>query len=112
MGNIDDLPEESTEITVQGEKKVTLTLPSEFITTNTTFKDHVQEDLDHLNNSLKGIYAGWSQAKSIQSICKLATTTADLVERRRKLLCRPSNFNEYHNSQSGENKVYGYETLD
>lgn len=66
----------------------------------------------HINNALKGIYAGWGNVKSIQGICKLATTTAELVEKQRKLLLQPASYSEYLAGKSGGKKKFGLETLE
>lgn len=83
----------------------------EDLTENSSLDDHKRIAAQHINNALKATYAGWGQVRSINSICKLASLTADLVQKQRQLLLKPSTYTEYVNGKQAK-KTFGFETLE
>lgn len=64
-------------------------LPAEVLSLNhdATLEDAKKVDVEIANDMLKALYVGFTKPLSIKSLCSLASTTMDVVEKRRKLLC-------------------------
>lgn len=90
---------------------VNLIEPNYSLTPESPLNSVVKDDLVILNNCLKAVYHGWTMARSVNHICKLAATSADLIEKRRKLMLKPSNFSEFNEALSSQ-KSYGIETIE
>lgn len=72
-------------------------LPDEFDNTSVTFRvptdikyddpieTHVQADLEIANRVVEALHVCWGNVRSIPQVIKLATTTLDVLERRRHL---------------------------
>lgn len=56
------------------------------VTRNNSLNEVIDSDLSITNNVLKALHVGWSHVKSISSLCKMADTTLNTLEKRRKLL--------------------------
>jgi len=56
------------------------------VTRSNSLNEVIDSDLSITNNVLKALHVGWSHVKSISSLCKMADTTLNTLEKRRKLL--------------------------
>lgn len=86
-------------------------IPDEMINGSSTLKEVVQEDTEHMNNVLKGLYAGWERADTVAKICKLAVAQSMVIVTRRKLLLKPATFTEYKERKIPAKKTFELEPL-
>lgn len=86
----------------------TIVYPEVELDENSSLEDHKKVASAHLNNALKGIYAGWGKVDSIIGICKLASTQAAILETQRKLLLKPASYTELLNGRTNK-KSFGFD---
>lgn len=65
--------------------ELTITEPTS-VSRKSSLEEVIDSDIDVANNVLKALHAGWSVVRTIPSLCKMADTTLNTLERRRKLL--------------------------
>jgi hypothetical protein len=58
------------------------------ITPDTSYQDHVREDARHTHYVLSRLYLSWDQPLDLQDTCRLALTTAKMLQVRRDVLNR------------------------
>lgn len=56
------------------------------VNSTSVFLEVIAEDTGIINHSIKAMKEGWRAATTVDEICKLALTTAKLLEARRKLM--------------------------
>lgn len=56
------------------------------VSRQSSLNDVIDSDIDIANNVLKALHAGWSRVRSISSLTKMADTTLNAIEKRRKIL--------------------------
>lgn len=83
----------------------------DYIDEGSSLEEIIKEDVQHSNNVLKGLYIGWGKVRTVSGICKMAITTMETVERRRKLMLKPASFTEKQNA-SKKDKNFGFEQIE
>lgn len=75
----------SSEPTETEELSLTLAEPTS-VSRQSTLNEVIDSDVDIANNVLKALHVGWGTVRSVSSLCKMADTTLNAIEKRRKIL--------------------------